>query len=137
MFITRSPPAWPEETSVPWKKANLELIALLEKAMRDFASERRPMFGAPTFFVRGNMFAGVHEDTVIMRLSPADLKQIQADYPAVRPFTPMGRVMKEYAALPASLVKDEAAFRGWLERSFAYAAAMPPKNGRNKGPKKS
>ena len=122
---------------MPWKKANPELIAILEKAMRDFVAERRPMFGSPTFFVRGNMFAGVHEDTVILRLSDTDLKKVMGEHTEVGPFTPMGRVMREYAALPANVVKNEAVFKNWLKRSFAYASSMPPKSERGKGSRKS
>ncbi len=122
---------------MPWKKANPELIGILEKAMPDFMAERRPMFGSPTFFAHGNMFAGVHEDTVILRLSDKDLEKIQADHPEVGPFTPMGRAMKEYAALPAALVRNETVFKNWLKRSFAYASSLPPRNQKKKGPKKA
>ena len=118
---------------MPWKKANKELIMLLESRMKDFLSERRPMFGSPTFFLRGNMFAGVHEDTVILRLAAPDLKEIMARHPEVKPFTPMGgRVMKEYAALPEKTVKSEV-FGNWLKKSYAYAASLPPKTKKSAG----
>ena len=111
-----------------WKKANPQLIALLESQMKDFISERRPMFGAPTFFIRGNMFAGVHEDSVILRLSDSDLKAIMARYPEVKPFTPMGgHVMKEYAALPENFMSNSEVFKSWLKKSYAYAGSIPPK----------
>jgi TfoX/Sxy family transcriptional regulator of competence genes len=113
---------------MPWKKANPELIALLEAQMKDYLSERRPMFGSPTFFLRGNMFAGVHEDTVILRLSDTDLKEIMARHPEVKPFTPMGgRIMKEYAALPEKIVRSKEVFRSWLNKSYSYAGSIPPK----------
>jgi TfoX/Sxy family transcriptional regulator of competence genes len=112
---------------MPWKKANPELIVLLEAQMKDFLAERRVMFGSPTFFIHGNMFAGVHEDNLILRLSQKDLESILSA-PGVKPFTPMGgRVMKEYAALPATLVKDTTTFKAWLKKSFAYAGSLPVK----------
>jgi TfoX/Sxy family transcriptional regulator of competence genes len=112
---------------MPWKKANKELIQLLEKTVVKFPCDRRVMFGSPTFFVNNNMFAGVHEDTVIMRLSEADRQKIHSQYAEVKPFTPMGRPMKEYAALPENFVKNNPVFDEWLGRSFRFAQALPPK----------
>lgn len=112
---------------MPWKKANKELIQLLEKTVVKFPCDRRAMFGSPTFFVNNNMFAGVHEDTVIMRLSEADRQKMYSQYKEVKPFTPMGRRMKEYAALPANFVKNTPVFDEWLPRSFRFAQALPPK----------
>jgi TfoX/Sxy family transcriptional regulator of competence genes len=112
---------------MPWKKASQDLIKILEKTAAQFPCDRRAMFGSPTFFVNNNMFAGVHEETVIMRLSEADRGKIQTLYPDVRPFTPMGRPMKEYVALPVSFVKNAAVFSEWLARSYEYARFLPPK----------
>jgi TfoX/Sxy family transcriptional regulator of competence genes len=118
--------------NMPWEKANTELINLLENAMKDYPCDRRPMFGSPCYFMRSNMFAGVHENTVIIRLPEDDRKEIYSRYKEVLPFTPMGRVMKEYAALPVSICRDAAIFKCWLERSFQYASSLPPKVAKGK-----
>jgi TfoX/Sxy family transcriptional regulator of competence genes len=112
---------------MPWKKASKDLINVLEKSAARFPCDRRVMFGSPTFFVNNNMFAGVHEETVILRLSESDREKISTLYPDVRPFTPMGRPMKEYVALPDTFVKNGAIFNEWLSRSYEYARYMPPK----------
>ena len=117
---------------MPWKKANKELIILLEKTFAQYPCDRRVMFGAPTFFVNNNMFAGVHEDTVIMRLSDADRQRISSQYKEVKPFTPMGRPMKEYVALPENFVKNAAVFSEWLGRSSQFARSLPPKKSGHK-----
>ncbi len=117
---------------MPWKKANKGLIDLLEKQMLNCQCERRVMFGSPTFFVRGNMFAGVHEDTIIIRLSQPDLKEIFTKLTDVRPFTPMGnRPMKEYAAMPQNVASQQDVLKHWLDRSYEYASSLPAKD--NKG----
>jgi len=109
-----------------WKKANRDLIDRLEKALAGFDTEPKFMFGSPTFFVNNNMFAGVHQDTVILRLSGADREALFKEHPDIGPFTPMeGRPMKEYAALPYDFTEDEDAFRELLEKSYAYAASLP------------
>jgi TfoX/Sxy family transcriptional regulator of competence genes len=116
-----------------WKKANKELIRLLESELLKYKCDRKMMFGSPTVFINNNMFAGVHEDTVIIRLSEGDRKDILSLYSEVLPFMPMeGRVMKEYAALPASVCSKAEIFEEWLNRSYQYAVSLPPKEKKHK-----
>lgn len=112
---------------MPWKKANKELISLLDKLMWDYNCDRRQMFGSPTFFANGWMFTGVHEDTIILRLSEADRKEISSQFNEVKPFTPMGRVMKDYMAVPTAVAGQETSLKQWMDRSFAYTKSLPPK----------
>lgn len=113
---------------MPWKKANKDLIKLLEETVPLYKCDMKAMFGSPTFFINGNMFAGVHEDTVILRLSEEDRKQIQSLHAEVKPFTPMqGHIMKEYMALPQSFCSKREIFRDWLKHSYQYATTLPPK----------
>ena len=122
---------------MPWKKANKELISLLENVMRIYNCDRRVMFGSPTFFVNGWMFTGVHEDTVILRLSEPDRKEIAKQYPDVKPFTPMGRVMKEYIALPVTVAMQETILKYWMDKSFQYTKSLLPKATKRPAGKKS
>ena len=110
-----------------WKKANKELMQMLEDALSSYQTEKKIMFGSSTFFVNNNMFAGVHEDNVIIRLSEADRQEIYSKYDEVAPFTPMGRPMREYAALPESVSADRAILSEWLDRSYRYTTALPLK----------
>ena len=111
-----------------WKKVTPELKALLETSMSSLDCEKRAMFGAPTYFKNNNMFAGIHGNTISMRLSDKDRQEILAKYKDVKPFEPMeGRLMKEYIALPASLYNNKAVLQEWLNRSFLYASSLPPK----------
>ena len=116
-----------------WKKANSKLIELLGHSMLKYRCDRKMMFGSPTFFVNNNMFAGVHEDTVIIRLSEGDRKDIFSRHSEVLPFVPMqGHVMKEYAALPEIICNDAGTFQEWLSRSYNYTASLPPKEKKRK-----
>ena len=109
-----------------WKKANRDLIDKLEAALAGYDADPRFMFGSPTFFVHNNMFAGVHQDTVILRLSQADRETLYEAHPDIGPFTPMaGRPMKEYAALPYDFCEDDEMLREMLEKSYRYAASLP------------
>ena len=119
-----------------WKKANRDLIDRLEQMVAAYPADRRFMFGSPTFFVNGNMFAGVHQDTIILRLPAAEREAVMAADPEVTLFTPMeGRPMKEYLALPYDVSEDGERLRDLVERSFRYAASLPvkaPKTGKKK-----
>jgi len=111
-----------------WKKVTPELNRFLEDNMASFAADRRPMFGASTYFVNGNMFAGIHEDTIILRLSEADRREIISQHDDVAPFEPMpGRFMKEYVTLPESVYSQPDTFKKWLNRSYQYALSLKPK----------
>ena len=118
---------------MPWQKANPKLIGLLEESVIKYPCDRRFMFGSPTFFVSGNMFAGVHQDTVILRLSEKERNALFVKFPDAGPFTPMeGRPMKEYAALPERLVKNSKVFDGLVKRSYEYAKSIPVKEPKRK-----
>ena len=116
-----------------WKKAPQSLIALFEDvAPRDAPVVRRTMFGYPAIFVQGNMFAGLHEERFVMRL-PDEARTEFLALPGAVPFEPMpGRPMKEYVVVPAELLSDPDALRGWLDRALAYALSLPPKPGKGR-----
>ncbi len=118
-----------------WKKNTPEKVALLEEALLAFPCERKKMFGCPVYFVNGNMFTGVLNDAIFLRLSPADRHELLAGFVGAAPFEPLpGRVMREYVVLPGRLVADRETFHGWLARSFGNASLFPPKEA--KPPKK-
>jgi TfoX/Sxy family transcriptional regulator of competence genes len=119
-----------------WKKAPASLVTLFDEvAPRAAPAERRTMFGYPAVFVNGNMFAGLHEDRLVLRL-PDDARAEFLALPGAVPFEPMpGRPMKEYVVAPAGLLGDPDGLRGWLDRSLRYAISLPPKTAKaKKGP---
>ncbi len=111
-----------------WDKSPPELIAIFDAAVPpDPMIERRQMFGYPCAFVNGNMFVGLHEDNLILRLSDQDRKDL-IEATGTRPFEPFpGRVMREYAVVPPEMRTEAAALGAWIERSLAYVSALPPK----------
>jgi TfoX/Sxy family transcriptional regulator of competence genes len=111
-----------------WKKSSPELAKVLDAALIRFTCDKRPMFGSPVFWINRNMFAGVHEDNIFIRLSEADRKDILKKFPDAAPFEPLkGHVMKEYVVVPQNLYSDAKALDEWLRRAHAYAASLPPK----------
>jgi len=104
-----------------------ELIELfLDVAPGDPAVEPRKMFGQMGLFANGNMFAGVHEDAIVVRLPDEQRAELLA-LPGAKPFEPMGRPMREYVCVPAAMHDDRAALEKWLAASLAYAKSLPIK----------
>jgi TfoX/Sxy family transcriptional regulator of competence genes len=111
-----------------WSKSPPELVELFDEvAPKAPAVERKKMFGYPAAFTGGNMFAGLHQDSLVLRLPPDDFAEFLA-LDGATPFEPMaGRPMKGYAVAPEALLKDKPVLARWLERSFEAAAKMPVK----------
>ncbi len=111
-----------------WRKSPPELIALFDKAVpRDRRIERRQMFGYPAAFLNGHLFAGLHQESFILKLSPADRDQLIAERDATV-FEPVpGRPMREFVALLESVLSEGGALATCIEQSIAYVAAKPPK----------
>ena len=90
------------------------------------------MFGCPVGFVNGNMFLGLHQNRIVLRLSEEDRENFIKSYRATI-FEPMpGRQMKEYVVVPETMTEQMATLRNWTARSFEYAASLPPKRARGK-----
>jgi TfoX/Sxy family transcriptional regulator of competence genes len=111
-----------------WEKAPPELVERFHAALPDDPRvERRKMFGYDCAFVKGQMFAGLFQRDMMMRLAEADRGALLA-IPGAARFEPMpGRPMKEYVRVPPALLGDRHALAGWVRRSFAYAASLPAK----------
>jgi len=114
----------------PWDKPNERLVRLLDEIVAtlefDAPVDYRPMFGCPAYFTGGNLFAGVWQQTMMLRLSEDERAEVTAA--GGRPFEPMpGRAMKEYVALPPDMMADRDVARLWVRKAAAYAASLPPK----------
>jgi TfoX/Sxy family transcriptional regulator of competence genes len=113
-----------------WRKPDEALVRLLDETVSgiefDQPVDYRPMFGCPAYFTGGNMFAGVWQETVMLRLPEDERAAVTAA--GGHPFEPMpGRPMKEYVALPEAMVADREEAAAWVRKAAAYAASLPPK----------
>jgi len=111
-----------------WKKSPPALIEAFGASLpRDPRAERRSMFGYPCAFVHGQMFTGLHEARMVVRLDERGRTELLA-IPGAEPFEPMpGRFMREYVVVPPRIVENGPALCEWVERAFAYALTLPPK----------
>jgi TfoX/Sxy family transcriptional regulator of competence genes len=115
-----------------WEKPSPKLVRKLDDAVATAAQasgvpvELKPMFGCPAYFTNGNMFAGVHQSSLMLRLPEEGRAEVMAQ--GGGPFEPMpGRAMKEYVVLPEAVLADAAVTAAWVRRGAEFAASLPPK----------
>ncbi len=90
-------------------------------------AEPRKMFGYPCAFVNGQMFVGVFQDKLMLRLSDEDRARF-LKLPGAKLFEPVpGRAMREYVELTPAILDSRADLSRWLKRGLAYARSLPPK----------
>jgi hypothetical protein len=85
----------------------------------------KKMFGGIAFLLRGNMCCGVHRDTLIVRLDPAETDGALAE-PHTRVFDLTGRPMKGWILVESKGLAG-AQLDNWVDRAAAYAGSLPAK----------
>lgn len=109
-----------------WGSAPAAWVELFN-ALAAGLGEHRKMFGYPCAFVNGNMFAGLFETGLFLRLPESERVAFLNLKGAAR-FEPVpGRVMREYVVAPADMVQHPAVVAKWLRRELDYGFALPAK----------
>ena len=110
-----------------WHKAPDDLVKRFSNALTSFPeTERKKMFGYPAAFTNTQMFAGLFEDFMVLRLPVEELAEFKRQ--GARSFEPMeGRAMREYAVVPQDILENDDRLHVWLQKSFNYARSLPPK----------
>ncbi len=117
-----------------WPKASKELGERLAPHLEKFNCERRRMFGADVWSVKGNMFMGVFGDGIFLRLSDEDGLSIKKEIPGSGVFSPTeSTVMREYVSIPSSSLDDLDRLDRWFERSYGLVVSLPVKRPKKKG----
>lgn len=101
------------------------LVQTFENALKDFPmAQRRLTFGAPSAMIGGKMWAGLHNDKFILRLSEADVEAM----PGAKPFEPIpGRGMKGWVVVPPPILNSPRELNVWMTKSFEFAQTLPRK----------
>ena len=109
-----------------WTKSPPELVATFEEVFPGPPAVARQMFGYPAGFVNGNMFMGLFQDKMVLRLPDAPRAELLAE--GATTFEPMsGRPMQEYVTVPPALLADPDALDPWVAKALAYGESLPPK----------
>jgi TfoX/Sxy family transcriptional regulator of competence genes len=110
-----------------WKKSSPELVAAFAACVHGHPElATRQMFGYPAAFLGGHLATSLHQDRWIVRLAAADeaaLRELGGG-----DFEPMvGRAMRGYVTLPATIIADPDALDAWIARAIANVRTLAPK----------
>ena len=119
--------------SSKWDKASQELIDLLEMVLSPYNHTKRKMFGSPSYFINNNMFAGVHEDVIFLRLSETAREELLLEDSNTEHFDPLeGRPMREYMVITEEIYRNVNQLEKWISKSIKFVSSMPPKQPKKK-----
>jgi TfoX/Sxy family transcriptional regulator of competence genes len=111
-----------------WEKMSQEAAQQLETIVKPFACQKKPMFGHEVYWVNGNMFTGVFESSIWIRLSIPDQTEFLGKFKDAKQFEPMaGRPMKDYVIVPETVLGDKKAVSEWMKRAYDFTASLPVK----------
>jgi len=115
-----------------WKKVPEAHFALFDRIIPNAVGvTKKHMFGGIAALANGNMFAGLHEENVVLRLAEEDREELKKD--GGKTFMTMPkRPMAEYVTAPKSLIKDETSLKKWAKRALDYASTLPAKKSKPK-----
>ena len=100
-----------------WRKSPKELVKTFESVMPGAPAAMRKMFGFPAGFIHGNMFMGLHQGDMILRLSEG-----QWDHHIFTHRSPRHR-LKQLRTLKMQAVPREACLLCKIERSSVSGSA--------------
>jgi hypothetical protein len=110
-----------------FRKSPPEPVApFTELAAQPPRGDRQADVRLPYLVAGGNRFIGLHQDSLIPRLSEPDRAEFVDRFQGAAFEPKPGRPMREYVVVPPALLDDQA-LHAWIDRSFAYASQLPTK----------
>jgi len=114
------------------EKSEAELVELLKQNLMDVDYIEKKMFGKFAYFINRNMFTGVHQSYLFLRLSSQDREEALS-LEDITVFEPRaGLVMKEYVVLTNSILSNESPMKELFQKSISYVSGLPPKEPKKK-----
>jgi len=93
---------------------------------REGLSERK-MFGGLCLMLHGNMFAGIINGELMLRVGPVNSDELLTR-PGARPMDFTGKPMKGYIYIEASAFSSKAGLKDWLGYALSFVETLPPKS---------
>lgn len=88
-------------------------------------AEKR-MFGGIAFMLRGHMFVGVVDATLMARVGPYEYESALAR-PHVRVMDFTGKPLRGYVYVDPAGIRTAKQLKGWTEKCATFAATLPEK----------
>lgn len=101
-------------------------VALYDKLIATLPEVERKGDANPYTSLNGNMFTLLHEGKLAIRLPEDERAKFLKKYKTTL-YEAYGTVMKEYAAVPDSLLEKTQELKQYLDLSYKYAKTLKPK----------
>lgn len=111
---------------MPAPKKPSDRVALYDKLIATIPRIERKGDANPYTSLNGNMFTLMHEERLAIRLPEDEREKFLKKYKTSL-YEAYGTVMKEYVAVPDSLLENTKELQKYLEMSFEYAKTLKPK----------
>lgn len=109
------------------KKSGKASLDIYEKLIATVPEIERKGAANPYTSLNGNMFTLLHQSERLAIRLPKDKRQEFLKKHKTELFEAYGTVMKEYVAVPESLLKDTKELGKYLKFSYEYAKSLKPK----------
>ena len=86
----------------------------------------KQMFGGIAFLWNGNMFCGVNDDELMLRLGE-EVATDSLSEPHVRQMDFTGRPLKSYVYVAAAGFKTKSQLKRWVDQTIRFAKTLPRK----------
>ena len=84
------------------------------------------MFGGICYLLNGNMFCGIQNDALIVRLGDSVAQQaLQQTH--VKPFNPTGKPMKGWVLVPQQALQTDSDLKKWLNQARQFTKTLQAK----------
>ena len=114
------------------KRSEDELRELIKRHISDVEYVEKKMFGKFAYFINRNMFSGVHQSYLFLRLSSDDRDEALSQ-DGITVFEPRkGMVMSEYIAMLNSVLDEKSKVKELFQKSISYVSSLPPKEPKKK-----
>ena len=103
-----------------WKKSSPDAISRFDEMAAVPGAKRGVMFGCPVYQLGGERYASLHQNRVVLRLSPEDAAQlITKGGKTFEPFK--GRPMKGRIVVPETIAANTRSLRAWVRKAARHA----------------
>jgi TfoX/Sxy family transcriptional regulator of competence genes len=114
------------------KKSEDELVELVKQNLIDVDYVEKKMFGKFAYFINRNMFTGVHQSYLFLRLSSEDREEALSQV-GITVFEPRaGLIMREYVVLTDAILSNRPILTELFQKSVSYVSSLPPKEPKKK-----
>jgi len=105
--------------------------ALAERIRKTLLGKRglteRKMFGGIAFMLRGRMFVGILDDSLMARVGPQNYEDALARH-GVRKMDFTGKPMRGYVFVGPKALRTDAQLKHWLDLCADFTATLPAKS---------